>query len=235
MPEAKQPYGFIKEVQRLRDDYEKLREQCNFVGPIIDMNTEKVGGFEIQTYWFDNDTDYGRCIRLYNIPGTLSGDILRLRRNLPSIDGHLEIEGDAVRSIHELPAHPKLHSVSEDVSGGLQLLPVIQVDPIKHFVKETKYKDEIYNLLKCQGGTCPGQPLSPHVIQLLGKSADGKLVFGKFYETWVPRRNVSIGNYKRWILHLIAGLQCLYSLDIIHKDLCITNVLWTPNGERLIL
>lgn len=125
MPGAKQPYSSVKEVQRLRDDYEKLREQCTFVGPIINMSTENAGGFEIQTYWFDNDTDYGRCIRLYNIPGTLSGDILRLRQNLPPIDGHLDIEGDMVRSIHELLAYPKLHSVSEDVSAGLQLLPVV--------------------------------------------------------------------------------------------------------------
>ena len=95
MPGAKQSYSFVKEVHLLRDDYEKLREQCTFVGPIINMSTENAGGFEIQTYWFDNDTDYGRCIRLYNIPGFLSGDILRLRQN---------IEGDMVRPSHELLA-----------------------------------------------------------------------------------------------------------------------------------
>ncbi len=70
-------------------------------------------------YWFEDGTDLGQCIRLYDIPGTLSGDILRLRRHLPVVSGHFEVDGDIVRPLDrcreplELPVPEPLGAVVE--------------------------------------------------------------------------------------------------------------------------
>lgn len=90
-----------------------------------------------------------------------------------------EVDGDTVNPIEKLAMRPDYGDDSEDISAELALLPLVQVDPSKHFAKKGKYRSEVYNLLKCQGGACPGSRLSPHVIQLLGRSPDGQLVFEK--------------------------------------------------------
>jgi len=37
------------------------------------------------TYWIDEGTKSGQCVRIFDVPRTLSGDILRLYRDLPSL------------------------------------------------------------------------------------------------------------------------------------------------------
>lgn len=49
------------------------------------------------TYWFDEGTNDGQCVLIYDVPTTLPGDILRLDRNLPPLRGHFEIDGDDMR------------------------------------------------------------------------------------------------------------------------------------------
>ena len=78
--------------------------------------------------------------------------------------------------------------------------------------------------------------LSAHVIQLLGKSADSKLVFEKLLDCrYVLPLYRSIGIYKRWTLHLISSLGILYSLGIVHEDIDTGNLLFTEKGGRLII
>jgi len=46
-------------------------------------------------------------IRLSNIPGTLSGDILRLHRNLPNLSDNWDIDGDVITKIESVPTPPE--------------------------------------------------------------------------------------------------------------------------------
>lgn len=200
---------FAEAVQSLRDSYAKLRQHSNLNKRYaIQANTERVNGRDAEMFWFEDGTELGQFVRLVDIPGTLSGDILRLRRDLPSVPGHFEIDGDTIRPIEDPPAQPTWPEDFEDISAALAPLPLVQVDPSRHHVKRGKYRSEIENLLKCQGGACPGTRRSPRVVQLLGRSPDGQLVFEKLLTRGhVLYRYCSVAGYKRWILDLIEGFN----------------------------
>jgi serine/threonine protein kinase len=172
---------------------------------------------------------------LADIPGTLSGDILRLQQNLPALNGDYEITGNQIHPLKHAPLPPDPDDDSEDLTAILTSLPVVKVDSNKHFVKKGKCKSEIWNLLKCQGGSCPGVPKSTHIIQLLGRSFDGELVFERFKSRYVLAFVHTLTVYKCWILQLISGLKCLHSLGIIHRDLRIDNLVFSSDGSRLLI
>jgi hypothetical protein len=134
-------------------------------------------------------------VRIFDVPGTLSGDILRLYRNLPLSSGHFEIDGDNVRPLKCCLEYPKPEDDYEDVSELLSKLPLVSVDPMKHFVKKSKYKSEIENLVKCQGGSIPGYA-APNIIQLLGRSTHGQLVFEKLLPSAHILGRFSLAIYK---------------------------------------
>ncbi len=233
---------FSSQVVQLRSAYQQLRTNSNLFPPtgrpIVDVQVV-AGEKPSVIYWYENGdgNERGQCVRLYDIPGTLSGDILRLRRDLPSVLGDFEIDGHVVRPLDAYlePREPPKDDF-EDVSDLIAHLPLVKVDTERYFTKKGKYRSEIHNLLECQGGTCPGQPLSHHLIQLLGRSDKNELVFEKL----VPRYFVlpkfsNLGIYKRWLLQMIDALETLHSLDIIHRDLRIENRLWSPDGDRLVV
>lgn len=232
-----EPFSFV--VNRLRDEYVKLRDSSNLYENCfpVEVVKERMEGPDTMIYWLDDGQPTYRYLRLMDIPGTLSGDILRLRRNLPPTTGrYCEINGDIVHNLDTTP--PPVPDAdeddSEDVSGGLELLPVVEVDHSKHFTKQSKYRSEIRNLLKCQGGTCPGQPLSTNIVRLLGRSSSGEIVLEKLtvYPLVLSQPQFcSISVYKRWILDLISGLTCLHELGIVHRDLRIDNILFRPDGN----
>ena len=134
-PSLKDP--FYEAVHRLRADYRKQQEQCNFWGNVpLSRQTEIVDGRQVETKWLTDGTPFGQCVRLVDIPGTLAGDIIRLRANLPSIEGHYEIDGNDIRPIENPPSHPEYPDDSEDIGPALGLLPVVEVDRSKHFSQE---------------------------------------------------------------------------------------------------
>ncbi|KLU88763.1 hypothetical protein MAPG_07747 [Magnaporthiopsis poae ATCC 64411] len=185
-----------------------------------------------------DDTPLGRYVRLFDIPGTLSGGILRLNRDLPSLPGggHFEIEGDVIRPLEACPKPPEpLGDDSEDTTDLISLLPVIDVDASKHFVKKPKYRSEITNLLRLQGGSCPGTRCSPHLVHL-GASTTGGLVFEKF-ETrgHILGRFSTLATYKRWLLHLLDALATMHAAGIVHRDLRVENMLFGEDGQRLVV
>jgi hypothetical protein len=227
---------FRDAVNSLRSRYETLRKRPNLClpkGKLADeVLSERVDGVCVDTYWFED----GQCVRLADIPGTLSGNILRLLQDLPSINHSFEIWGNRVRKIDVAPQPPVYDDDTEDLLAELLRLPVIQVDPSKHHVKRGKYRSEIHNLLRCQGGSCPGKRLSPYIVQLLGKSVNNELVLEKLAPRYlILPRFCDIAVYQRWTLHIITALKCLHGLGIIYRDLHIENLLFTPQGERLIL
>ncbi|KAK4183564.1 kinase-like domain-containing protein [Podospora australis] len=212
---------FSQEVARLRAEYQAKRQKSNAFPPagrpILDMELVRGDKPAVGIWYEDGTQQLGQYVRLFDIPGTLSGDILRLERPLPAVSN--EPEDDF-----------------EDVSDLVAKLPLIQVDPSKHFTKKGKYRSEIENLLKCQGGSCPGTVLSPHLVHLLGASADGQLVFEKLSTRGpVLARFFSLETYKRWILDIIDALSCLHSLGIVHRDLRIDNCLFAQDGSRLVV
>lgn len=222
----------------MRDAYVDKFERTNLNNKGDPLAMGMINGEFCYTYWFGD-----RCIRLADIPGTLSGDILRLKRNLPSsVDhGDHEIIGDEIRPLVNAPPPKREDSDSEyesDPENGSELestlasLPVIEVDPSKHHVKQGKYRSEIRNLLKCQGGSCPGTP-SPHITPLLGKTRDGKLVFEKFVNrVFVLGHIHCLADYKNWILQIISGMKTLHSLGIVHRALHINNLLFSAASDR---
>lgn len=232
---------FAQEVLRLRTEYEQNRLATNLFPPAgrpcLELDVQRVGSKRFMTFWFDDGTEQGQSVRIFDVPGTLSGDILRIKRNLPSMSGHFEIDGDEIRPLSRCLEYPDfIGDDSEDVSALVAELPVVDVDPEVHFVKQAKYRSEIENLIKCQGGTVPGRPLSPHVIQLLGRSADGKLVFRKFVRSASTLGHFSsLATYKSWILQLIDGLSALHSVGIVHRDLRADNFVFSQDGQHLIL
>ncbi|CAG7936069.1 unnamed protein product [Penicillium salamii] len=227
---------FTREVKRLRDAYEEKRERSNLGSgggrQIMDLNVETTDGIFYYTYWYRH-----QCIRLACIPGTLSGDILGLRQNLPaSVDvGDHEIIGDQILLLNNVPPLPELEDDSEDLDTILASLPLVKVDSSKHFVKKGKYKSEIRNLLQCQGGSCPGVPKSPHVIQLQGKSLGGELVFDKLKTRCFLVYFYPLATYKYWILQIISGLKLLHSLGIVHRDLRIDNIVFSADMSRVLI
>jgi len=239
--------AFTQEVRRLRAVYEKQRDSTNLVPPtgrpVFDLIVDVVNGTVYHTYWFECDNraqegqDNYQAIRIADIPSTLSGAILRLKRNLPSLDANsdYEIIGDEIRQLAQPLPLPDIDDDAEDVSQVLASLPEVAVDPNKHFVKKAKYTSEIQNLLLCQGGSCPGVPKSAHVVQLLGKSPNSELVFEKFNPRYVLAAVHPISAYKAWILQLIDGLRCLHALGIVHRDLRIDNLVFTSDNSRLLI
>ncbi|KZF19140.1 kinase-like protein [Xylona heveae TC161] len=229
---------FTQEIERLRVDYERKREQSNLGSAggrqIVDLSIDLDDGVLCYTYWYEH-----QCIRLADIPGTLSGDILRLHQNLPSSvdNGDHEIIGDDIRLLKNVPPLPELDDDSEDLDTVLTSLPIVcKVDASRHFVKKGKYKSEIENLLKCQGGSCPGVPISSHIIQLLGKSPEGMLVFDKFVPRYFILGSIyPLSVYKDWILQIISGMKQLHSLGIVHRDLRIDNVVFSSDKSRVLI
>ena len=232
--------AFSREVLRFRAEYEHRRITTNLYPPggrpHLELDLRR-GDKSYMTYWFDDGTEDGQCVRIFDVPGTLSGVILRLYRNLPPLSGHFEMDGDDIRPLSCCLERPKpIDDDSEDVSELVAELPLVRVDPAKHFVKKGKYRSEMENLIRCQGGSVPGRRLSRNIIQLLGKSADGRLVFEKLSSSArTLGRFSSLAVYKSWILQLIDALDRLHSVGIVHRDLRADNLLFSDDGERLVV
>lgn len=78
-------------------------------------------------YGYDDGTELSRYVQLFDLPGTPSGGILCLERNLAPVQGHLEIEGDLIRSLDEYPTPSQpVENDSEDIGD---LLTPFEVDP----------------------------------------------------------------------------------------------------------
>ena len=158
---------FTQEVRRLREDYQRKRDETNLLSSagrsIVDLSLDWMNGVVCYTYWYEHEDDGKdldskdggsqdrcQCIRLADKSGTLSGDILRLEKNLPASvrKGNYEIMGDQIRPLDTVPAPPDSADDSEDLGPLLDLLPVVEPEPGKYFIKTGKYESEIRNLLK---------------------------------------------------------------------------------------
>ncbi|KAK0707789.1 hypothetical protein B0H67DRAFT_494305, partial [Lasiosphaeris hirsuta] len=160
-------------------------------------------------------------VRLFDLPGTLSGDILRLERGLPpNIPRHCEMEGDIIRPLNQCPDLPP-PVVDDDFEETQDIVAQLHVDPSKHFVKKGKYRSEVETLLACQGGSCSGTMLSS--IWFLARP----------WPILAGCSNLDV--YKTWLLYLIDAFVCIHSLGIVHRDLHIDNCLFADEGSGLVV
>lgn len=132
---------FREKVLSFRTAYEQMRDRSNLFPPngrpVLGQFGKRIDGRWIEEFWIEDGTPLGLCVRLVDIPSTLSGDILRLHHDLPPLEGHTEIDGDIVRTIDQ-PPHPaeddEEEDDSEDISAVVSELPLVpHVDPTKHF------------------------------------------------------------------------------------------------------
>lgn len=241
MTAASDYQDFPQQVRSIRDVYSKKRDSANLFPPggrgVVDSSKDVIDGILYYNFWYENGVCAPQCVRLADLPGTLSGEILRLNRMLPGRSGNYEIVGDQIRPLEQsLPLPQEEPDQPDDLDKILELLPVVQVDSNKHFTKQCRHESEVRNFIRCQGGSCPGTPISGHIIQLLGKSPDKKLVFEKFKSRpFVLGRLHPLSMYLDWTLQLISGLKALHSLVIVHRDLRIDNIVFSSDDSRVVI
>jgi hypothetical protein len=87
-----------------------LRKGTNICPPrgkfAFEVLTERIDGHTAESFWYEESADGYQYVRLFDIPGTLSGDILRLRQNLPDIKGDLRSTAKLSVSLKLLHSHP---------------------------------------------------------------------------------------------------------------------------------
>ena len=170
--------------------------------------------------WYGDPPYY---VKLVGPPGTLAGDIFRLKSDLPRYDCDLEIiEDDIHETERKLMMEADVDPYLEDCSEEVSKLPLVVFDDEKHFAKLPTYKQEIRHLLQCRG--------SPHIVQLLGRSKEGWLIFPRFERDLFSASLTNlyrgrIQQIKGWMLDVIDGVAYLHSLGIVHRDLNRWNIL----------
>jgi serine/threonine protein kinase len=169
------------------------------------------------------------------VPGgqSLAADILSFRADLPVYGVNLEIVGDgySVTDHKEFVLEEEEDDI-EDCTEELANLPVITADPTRHFVKKPSYRSELDNLRLCKG--------SPYVVQLLGRTQAGELVFDKFPSdlfvfSLLNPRMVTVATVKRFMLHLVDAVTDIHSRGIIHRDLVLRNLLYSGDISRPVI
>ena len=100
---------------------------------------------------------------------------------------------------------------NQDCSEELDKLTLIAFDNEKHFAK---YPTDPLLV---------GVPGFPHVVQLLGRTEEGTLVFPKSKQSFGDHGRIK--NIRRWMLDIIDGVAYLHLLGTVHRDLTMWNVL----------
>ncbi|KAK7006199.1 Serine/threonine-protein kinase PLK4 [Favolaschia claudopus] len=212
--------SFLTEIRRIREESDKLRSASNVLDQSADAFFESSSFHAI--YHISSRELY---LAIYDVPGALSGNILRLRANIPweKISTHSEIRGDDISAI-PFRSFGDLDYPDEDTTDLVAQLPLVAFDEEIHFTKVSRLRSEIPNLLKAKG--------LPHVVQLLGRTGDGQLVFPKLLpitSIWFAPRGIAL--FKRILLQLAQALIALHLIGIIHRDIHIANILISSDHQ----
>ncbi|KAF9065979.1 kinase-like domain-containing protein [Rhodocollybia butyracea] len=215
--------------ERMQADSLKLKDFSNLHDNLVAKDIVH-NNLEIWSKLLSGETLY---VKISDVPGTLSGDILRLLAPIPyaRLSSHCEIKGnDIIPIAYKEPAEESEPTDYEDTSDLVAKLPlVVNLDLEKlHFTKKSNYRSEIPSLLRANEG--PGD--NSHVIQLLGRTQDGRLVFPKCIHGrfgLLALEPVSLATMKHLILNLADAVVYLHSIGIIHRDLALRNILLAPS------
>ncbi|KAJ7079370.1 kinase-like domain-containing protein, partial [Mycena crocata] len=174
---------------------------------------------------------------VYDRPGSLSGNILRLHANIPwslisrylSGDPHVMIRDDDIYPIAKpLREFVGDDSPRKDTEDLVARLPLVAFDERIHFAKRSKFRSEIPNLLRANG--------LPHIVKLLGRTVDGRLVFPRLRPApQLVSRTIGIAAVKRILLQLADAVLGLHAVGIIHRDLALRNILGSADFQTVYL
>jgi hypothetical protein len=217
--------AFIAEIQRIRAEDFTLKDASNLFNGLKNMCHEA----SILHLLYERPSGDDIYVKVYDVPGTLSGNILRLRANVPwdLLSRHSAIQGDAISPI-PLRIFDDDNDAEEDTADLVTQLPLVAFDERVHFAKPSKFRSEIPNLLKAKG--------LPHIVQLLGRTEDGRLVFPKLViGQRLAAAPAGIAERKRILLQLADALISLHSIGLIHRDLALRNILASPDYRTAYL
>lgn len=124
MTEASNTQSFMEKLKALRVAYNEMRDNSNFfTSKFKEFDCTKVEDALVYRIRLEDGTGDGKYVRIVDRgPGKLSGDILRLKRNIPiEIQGHFEIVGDEIRDVEPecIPLFDELEDDSQDVTEAL--------------------------------------------------------------------------------------------------------------------
>ncbi|THU75169.1 kinase-like protein [Dendrothele bispora CBS 962.96] len=213
---------FRLEIDRIRNEDLTMKKQSNLYTDHVEMYF----GATFLEVWYEDK----RYVKIHDIPGTLSGNILRLRASLPPLDTPKEIIGNDVAEVVYKDIPPEEDWDDQDASEVTSRLPVVTFDAKLHFAKKCRCVNEVQNLLAAQG--------NPHIVDLLGRTQDGLLVFPLYEEEpWIFffRTKAIITDYRRLFLQLANAVIYLHDRGIIHRDLALRNILVSRDHQNLIL
>ncbi|KAF5380676.1 hypothetical protein D9757_007073 [Collybiopsis confluens] len=214
--------AFREECQRIRNEDVRLKDQSNLL--------RKFGRMIIRPTFIEAWGEPDIYLRIHDVPGTLSGRILRLQANVPPLNTSCEILGDKIDHV-PFKSMPLLEEDHEDTTvdsrEAASQLPIVNVDKSLHFTKETRSRNEVDNLLRAKG--------HPNVIELLGRTEDGRLVFPRYRDhAEVVFIGQGISEFRRLFLELADAIIFLHSKGIIHRDLAPRNIL-VASDRRVVL
>ncbi|WWC96458.1 hypothetical protein V866_003326 [Kwoniella sp. B9012] len=192
----------------------------------------------------------GNFYEICRVPDTLSDRILNHGRPLPvSASPGVMITANSVEHLtaEEVDERRKYHNIDEnchplrnqdgtintriDVEASqmaiesdiFKSLPFIEVDPKIHHVKSPRSVNELKNLISIQGIS--------YVVQLLGRTTDGKIVTTKHGDhtlfDWINDIGKKVPEEWKyqWIVDIALGLLNLHQKNIVHNDLADQNIL----------
>ncbi|KXN85849.1 Versiconal hemiacetal acetate reductase [Leucoagaricus sp. SymC.cos] len=111
---------------RIRDEDLALKDQSNLFHNSISLYF----GANFLELWYQG----GLYVKIHDIPNALSGNILRLKANVPPLTRHAEIKGDDVTDIAYKDI-PSKDEDDEDAREAVRQLPVVAFDAETHFAK----------------------------------------------------------------------------------------------------
>ncbi|OCF56905.1 serine/threonine protein kinase [Kwoniella mangroviensis CBS 10435] len=193
----------------------------------------------------------GTFYEIRRVPDTLSDRILNHGRPLPVSDSPgVTINGNSVEHLtsqevrerrqtsynidencHPLPNEDGTFDTRKDVESSqlaiqsdiFEALPIIEVNPNIHHVKNPRSINELKNLISIQGDS--------YVVQLLGRTTDGKIVTSKYGDQtlldWINDIGKKVPQEWKyqWVVDIALGLSNLHQKNIVHNDLADQNIL----------
>ncbi|WVQ65421.1 uncharacterized protein L199_003597 [Kwoniella botswanensis] len=193
--------------------------------PTLDQIIEELRKLPETKSLFPNEpstTNPDKCAASSSIQGTVSDQALipdpnswsythtgavPLRNQDGTVDTRIDVEASQLASESDI----------------LTSLPVIEVDPKIHHVKSPRSVNELKNLISIQGIS--------YLVQLLGRTTDGKIVTMKHGDhtlfDWINEigKKISKEWKYQWVVDIALGLLNLHQKNIVHNDLADQNIL----------
>ncbi|KAL6301651.1 kinase-like domain-containing protein [Sparassis latifolia] len=220
---------FFAKVAHFRE--EALEIQLNKFRVWKTINRNYLPLFQQDVHVWYGDAPY--YVRIVDVPGALSGDILRYKADLPRYDCHLDVVGDTVREIDFKPYPPEeleeegnSNVLEDDAKELFATLPLVTFDENKHFSKPARTRREIEVLQMCKG--------SPQFVQLLGRLEDDQLVFPKYPHDLLlaAMSHKSIDAIRKWMLDIVEGIAFLHARGVTYRDFVLRNFLY---GDPVVI